>query len=82
MNEQEWPATTDPLVMLRFLRGGVSDRKLRLFAVACCRSLEQVLCDEALHLLGVSERFADAAAIRRMQGVQYKPQRRGARYRR
>jgi hypothetical protein len=64
VNEQECPVTTDPLVTLPFLRGRVSDRKLRLFAVACCWSLERVLCDEAGHLLRASERFADDPGVR------------------
>ena len=35
--EAEWLASGDPALMLRFLGGRVSERKLRLFACACCR---------------------------------------------
>jgi hypothetical protein len=37
MTETEWLAATDPTPMLEFLRDRVSDRKLKLFGVACCR---------------------------------------------
>jgi hypothetical protein len=37
MNEAEWLAATDPTQMMGALWNGVSDRKLRLLAVAWCR---------------------------------------------
>jgi hypothetical protein len=39
MTESEWANCTRPDPMLTFLHGKVGDRKLRLFAVACCRRL-------------------------------------------
>ena len=46
MNERDWSACTDPTVMLNHLRGRASERKLRLFAVACCRHIWDLLPDE------------------------------------
>jgi hypothetical protein len=39
MTEDEWLAAMHPHPMLDFLRGTTSDRKLRLFACACCRRI-------------------------------------------
>jgi hypothetical protein len=45
MTEAEWLAYTDPMPMLAFLLGKVSDRKLRLFACACCLGFSHELDD-------------------------------------
>jgi hypothetical protein len=66
MNEQEWLESTDPQKMLEFLRGKVSNRKLRLFGVGCCRSVWHLLLDEKnRRAVEVAEEYADGRATAR-----------------
>jgi hypothetical protein len=62
MTEEEWLASDDRQPMLEFLRGKQSDRKLRLFACACCRQIWDHLVDDSRGALVVVERFAEGAA--------------------
>jgi hypothetical protein len=58
MTETEWLACGDPTAMLEFLRSKASDRKLRLFACACCRRSWR-LSERAATTLELAERHAD-----------------------
>jgi hypothetical protein len=63
MTEAGWLAGTNPQLMLRFLRGRASDRKLRLWMVAGCRMLWNALLDErSRRAVEVAERFAEGLA--------------------
>src|SRR5438128_1884446 len=61
MTEAEWLAVTDPDEMLRWL-AGKDDRKLRLFAVACCRRVQHIYDSIAQNAIDVAERLADGLA--------------------
>ena len=52
-------ACTDPRDMLAFLKNNTSDRKLRLFEVACCRLVWHLLPDRCHRLVGAVEKYAD-----------------------
>jgi hypothetical protein len=69
MTEAEWLTATDPQPLLFFIkrrramRKQVKQRKLRLFAVACCRRLWPLIDDERSRLaVAVAERYADGEA--------------------
>jgi hypothetical protein len=62
MTEAEWLTCTDPQKMLEHLRGKVSDRKFRLFGIAC---LDAGFDRRPLqNALAVAELFADGRASR------------------
>lgn len=63
MTEEKWLACNDPRPMLDVLRGRVSDRKLRLFAIACFRRDWTLYTDErSRESIVVGERYADGKA--------------------
>jgi hypothetical protein len=65
MTESEWAVCTDPTQMLEFLWASMkaSDRKLRLFTVACGRLVWDVITLAELHAaIEVGERYADGLA--------------------
>jgi hypothetical protein len=70
MTEEEWLTCDDARAMLRAVASGASDRKKRLFAVACCRHLGRLpTVPEFTEALEASEHHADVkpnkAALRR-----------------
>lgn len=63
MTETEWFASTEPGRMLDFLQVKASDRKLRLFASACCRRVWHQLDGDVLRpAVEVIERYAEGLA--------------------
>jgi hypothetical protein len=59
MTEAEWLACEDRQPMLESFRGQFSDRKLRLFACACCRHIWAYLVEENRRALVIAEQYAD-----------------------
>ena len=63
VTEAGWLTCTGPTPMLEFLRGKASDRKLRLFACACCRRVWHLLRDESSReAVRTAEAFAEGNA--------------------
>lgn len=63
MNEAEWLNSTSPAAMLAHVPAKVSDRRLRLFAVACCRQVWGHLADpRSRKAVEVAEQYADGLA--------------------
>ena len=59
VTDAEWLSCDDPTPMLAYLEGKASDRKLRLFAVACCRRVWEALNEDGRRAVEAAEGFAD-----------------------
>src|SRR5262245_36454389 len=66
MNQNEWLASDDPRAMLDHLEEHATDRKLRLFAVACCRRFWSHLARDEVsrQAVEVAEQFAEGATTK------------------
>jgi hypothetical protein len=62
MTEAEWLTSNDPEAMLEFLGEKASERKLRLFAVACVRRLWHLLGRDVRWVVSQAEADADGTA--------------------
>src|SRR5262249_5653406 len=83
MTEAEWDGCADPQAMLDLVEARASGRKLRLFAVACCRRIQDCLSPvTGLPAVKVAERYADCRAddgrLRKALGWAARSSRRGA----
>jgi hypothetical protein len=60
MTEADWLACSDPRALMIFLGEKAGDRKLRLFAVACCRRIWFLFREQRVRdAVDLAERFAD-----------------------
>jgi hypothetical protein len=64
MNEDDWLVSSDPIAMLEYIRHKITERKIRLFACACCRRIWDLLDAEFRRAVEVAECFADGLASR------------------
>jgi hypothetical protein len=64
MTAEEWSSCTEPSELLAVLRGKISDRKNRLFNVACCRRMWPVYRQPVQEAILVGELYADGRADR------------------
>jgi hypothetical protein len=62
MTEAEWESVSEPTPIFEHIGGRASDRKLRLFACACCRRHWHLLIDDRSRAaVEVAERLADGS---------------------
>lgn len=59
MTEREWNTTDDPVALLECAAPTLSPRKLRLLALACCRTLAPLFAPPQLRTLAAAEQYAD-----------------------
>jgi hypothetical protein len=66
MTEDQWASILDPEAMQKLLRdtGMLSERKARLFIVACCRHLWHMLEEQDRNAVVLAEKYADGLAVR------------------
>src|SRR5262245_32863858 len=71
MTEAEWLSCTDPQQMMQSLQDTASRRKLRLFTVACYRSVWHIFTDQRVRdVIEIAELHADGMACEsRLRGV-------------
>jgi hypothetical protein len=63
MTEDYWPTCTSPEAMLNHLTDRASPRKLRLYAIGCCRRIWHLLKDDRCrHAVEIAQRFVDGRA--------------------
>jgi hypothetical protein len=76
LTEKEWSEYPGPYLMLEFIKGRISDRKLLLFGCACCRRILHLMADErSRNAVEVCERYADGLATRQERDGAYGPAR-------
>ena len=70
MTEAKWLACHSPRMMLTYLKGRASDRKLRLFALACCGLIAEWIDDpRSRATVAVAEQYADGEATEAQRDV-------------
>jgi hypothetical protein len=63
VTEAEWLECADPLVLLEFLKGKATNRKLRLFAVGCCHLIwSNLTTHRSRRAVELAELYADGLA--------------------
>jgi hypothetical protein len=73
MTETEWLACQNPRQLFGALGDQLSERKVRLFACACCRAIwDRLPDDSSRQAVAMAERFADGRATAEELGQAYR----------